>query len=135
MDTRIYNIAQDLGFMVKRTCDANAFFYLVDANGFDVRNGKGEKLCVEIGECINPGGPNALPELWLRHGWIKERLASWWSIDTYVTDSKNRCFMAYNPQTTINGRRSLLNFNWVLAATPANFRRILEEVKRQFFNN
>lgn len=133
---KIDNIAQELGFIVKRTCDKCAYYYLSDADGFDIRNSKGEKLCVEIEENINPGGAHALPEMWLNKGYIKERLQSWWGVATYVTDKSNDTYGGrYNPLCGKYNGRPGINFGWVLAATPENFRRIMEEIKRIFLNN
>lgn len=125
---------EDYGCMVKRTSEKNAYYYFVGQNGWDIRNCKGEKLCVEIGECINPGGPHSLPDLWLKNGYISERLDSWWSVDTYVTNEDDECYGAYNPQHRYDGKRCVLNFKWVLPATRENFKKIMDEVIRQWLH-
>lgn len=131
---KIDEIAKSLGFMVKRTCEDNAFYYLVDENGFDKRNGKGEKLCVEIGVCRNPGGKHSLPVLWFNKGYTKEVINDWWNVQTYVTDDKGACYGAYNPTEKKHAeeRRFVINFDWHLSATTENFKKLLVEILRQF---
>ena len=125
---------EDYGCMVKRTSESGAYYYFVDERGFDIRNSRGEKLCVEIEECYNNGGPHSLPELWLKYGYIYKQLDSWWSISTYVTDKDNQCWGKYNPQHKKDGKRYVLNFKWVLPASRENFKKIIEEVKRQWMS-
>ena len=133
---KVDEIAKSLGFMVKRTCEFNAYYYLVDENGFDKYNGMGEKICIEIGCCVDPGGKNSLPALWFKRGSTKEIMKDWWSVQTYVYNRKGDCYMAYNP-TVKRSRyktRFEINFDWHLRATPENFRKLLEEILRRFNN-
>lgn len=112
--TRIDNIAREMGFMVKRISESEAAYYLVDAKGFDVKNAKGEALCVEIGT-------------------VPERYPIWWvssSVRVGMTWE-----MKYNPCHRWDGHRMVWAEGWKLSATPENFRRILEEVKQRFLNN
>ena len=133
---KIDEIAKKLGFMVKRTCEFNAFYYLVDEKGFDKYNEKGEKLCVEIGCCVNPGGKNSLPALWFKRGFTKEIMTDWWSVKTYVTNKDGACYGAYNPTTkrSDDGKRFVINFDWHLSATDVNFKKLLTEIKTRFLS-
>lgn len=133
---KIDEIAKSLGFMVKRTCEFNAYYYLVDENGFDKYNGMGEKICIEIGLCVNPGGKNSLPSLWHKKGFTKEVIHDWWSVQTYVTNRKGECYRAYDPtiKKSWDKKRWEINFDWHLAATPENFKKLLEEILRRFNN-
>jgi hypothetical protein len=131
---KLDEIAKGLGFMAKRTCEFNAFYYLVDENGFDVRNAKGEKLCVEICFCYNDSkSPNSLPVIWHKKGYTKEIITEWWSVQTYVTNEEGTCYRAYDPtiKPTFD-RRFEIDFDWHLSATPENFKKLLEEVLRRF---
>ena len=132
---KLDEIAKGLGFMAKRTCEFNAFYYLVDENGFDKRNAKGEKLCVEIGFCHDGGGKNSLPRLWYQYGYTKEIMKDWWSVQTYVTNQEGACYRAYDPtiKPTFD-RRFAIDFDWHLSATPENFKKLLEEVLRRFYS-
>lgn len=132
------DIAKSLGFMVKRTSDCNAFYYLVDEQGFDLRNAKGEKLCVEIGRTDFYGNSkDSLPALWYKNGYTNEIMQNWWNVQTYVTDKDGECYGAYNPtiKPAPAAKRFVINFDWHLSATEENFRKLIEEVKRQFLNS
>ena len=118
--------------VVKRTSHDCAYYYMVDADGFDLHNAKGEKICVEVSASYNPGGRNSIPRHWHKLGYTPTELQTWWSVNTYVTTADGVCSGKYNP-THILGKCQL-NFAWVKEATPSNLRRILEEVARQFFN-
>ena len=133
---KIDEIAKSLGFMVKRTCESNAFYYLVDENGFDKYNGMGEKICIEIGLCVNPGGKNSLPALWHKYGFTKKVMSKWWNVQTYITNRKGECYRAYNPTSKKYWyeKRWAINFDWLLDATPENFKKLLEEILRRFNN-
>ena len=126
--------AKELGFMVKRVCEFRAFYYLVDENGLDVRNRRGEKLCVEIGFCSDPGGKNSLPYMWHKKGYTKEIMKDWWDVTTYVTDKNESCYRAYDPtiQKSSDEKRWVIDFDWHLSATDENHAKLLEEVKRLF---
>lgn len=133
---KIDEIAKSLGFMVKRTCEFNAFYYLVDENGFDKYNEKGEKICIEIGFSHDFGvSKNSLPMIWFKKGYTKEIMTNWWSVQTYVTNKKGECYGAYDPtiKRSEDGKRFVINFDWHLAATEENFKKLLEEILRQFY--
>lgn len=126
--------AKSLGFMVKRVCEFRAFYYLVDENGLDVRNRRGEKLCVEIGFSSDPGGKNSLSYLWYKKGFTKEIMKDWWDVTTYVDDCDGFCSRKYDPtiQWSKDKKRCMINFDWHLRASDENHAKLLEEVKRLF---
>lgn len=132
---KVDEIAKSFGFMVKRTCEFCAYYYLVDENGFDKYNEKGEKLCVEINLSVDPGGKYSLPMIWYKKGYTKEILKDWWCVRTYVTNKKGECYGAYDPtiQESEDGKRFVMNFDWHLRATPENFRKLLTEILRQYY--
>lgn len=131
---KIDETANKLGFMVKRTCEFNAFYYLVDENGFDLKNRRGETLCVEIGFCYSQGGKNSLAKAWYDRGFTKSIMKDWWSVQTYVTDCDGFCSRKYDPtiKKSWDCRRFVINFDWHLRATDENHKKLLEEVKRLF---
>lgn len=95
---------------------------------FTEPNAKGEKIVVELCKCTNPGGNNALPVLWKKHSFIDRVLETYWSIQTYVTDTEGQSFMRYNPQV-IPGKYKI-NFDWMFEATEENKDRLIDEVYR-----
>jgi hypothetical protein len=57
-----------------------------------------------------------------------------WSISTYVTDTEGNCYGRYNPQSKISedGKRTVLNFDWMFEATEENKEKLLNEVYKVF---
>ena len=97
-------------------------------------NEKGETLLIELSECTNPGGRNALPVLWKKHGFIDRVLDTYISIHTYVTDSEGNCYGRYNPQTKLSddGKRNVINFDWMFENTEENRQKLIDECIRLF---
>lgn len=95
-------------------------------------NAKGEKIAFEFIKCENPGGKNSLPYLWNKNGYIDRILETYWSVNTYVTDA-NGCWRRYNPTERISddGKRLVLDFDWVLEATEENKQKIINEIYRR----
>lgn len=139
MKSLIDKIAKQKGFAIKRTCDSNAYYYLMDETreGYYKYNAKGERLCVEIGIGQNylPNSKLSLPYLWYKNGHTKEILQSWWEVQTYVTNADGVCYRAYDPtiQKSSDGKRFEINFDWMLDATKENFEKILDEILKSFY--
>ena len=104
---------------------------------FDELNSKGEKIQLEIVKCTHPGGKHSLPYLWKKHGYIDRILETYWSITTYATEDggKGSCWGRYNPQTKLSedGKRQVINFEWMFEATEENRQKLIEEVERLAF--
>lgn len=101
---------------------------------FTESNAKGETLIIELSKCTNSGGNNALPVLWKKHGHIDRVLETYWSIETYVRDTEGNCYGRYNPQTklTEDGKRQVINFDWMFEATEENKQKLIDEVFKIF---
>lgn len=97
-------------------------------------NQKGETLVIEITKCENWGSKNSLPNLWYKHGFIDRVLETYWSIETYVRDTEGGCWGAYNPQTKLSddGKRNVINFDWMFEATEETKEKLINEVFRLF---
>lgn len=97
-------------------------------------NKKHETLMMEIHECTNSGGKNSLPYLWYKAGYSDRILNTYLSIDTSCTDSEGNCWHRYNPQTkrSDNGKRNVINFDWMLENTEENKQKLINEVIRLF---
>lgn len=100
---------------------------------FKDKNAKDEyiKVCLSVSE--NPGGKNSLPEIWHKKGYTEKVMQTWWSVETYVTDSKGNCRADYNPCTKWDGKRNIINFDYMLDATPGNAYLIFEEIRKRAF--
>lgn len=97
---------------------------------FTEPNAKGETLVIELSKCSNPGGNNALPVLWKKHGFIDRVLETSWSISTYVRDTEGKCYGRYNPQ--IKPHKCEINFDWMFEATEENKVKLIDETFRLF---
>lgn len=94
-------------------------------------NTKGERIQFELTACHNPGGKDSLPYLWKKHKFIDRVLETWWNLQVYVTN-ENGCFGRYNPTVKLSedGKRQVINFDWMLEATEENKQKLIDEVYR-----
>ena len=92
------------------------------------KNAKQETMKIEIVHCENPGGNNSLPYLWHKEGWTDKVMETYLGCHTYVTDSEGFCFGIYNPTVKLSddGKRSVINFDWLLEDTEENRKKIIE---------
>ncbi len=124
--------AYDAGFIAKgRNSNSNCWYWLADANGMPARNSKGERLVIEVTECVNPGGSHSIPAAWHKTGCTPTELQTWWDLTTYVYNVNGNCFMNYNPQ--VNASTHRICFDWIKEASPANLRELLKEVASRFY--
>ena len=70
---------------------------------------------------------NDLANLWMKHGFVDRFLPTTVHINTYYTDSENRCTGCYNVQHTRDGK---IDFAYMLEATPENIDRLVSECIR-----
>lgn len=94
-----------------------------------------EEITIEVTKVTcNLKSKYCLMNVWKKEGYIKKALPTWWSIHTYVTD-KNGCWGKYNPQTrrSEDGRRNVINFDYVLEATEENKILLINEVIKRAY--
>lgn len=100
-------------------------------------NAKGEKIQIELVKGTYSGHNYSLPYLWKKHGYIDRILETYWSITTYATENgrKGTCWRRYNPQTKLSedGKRQVINFEWMFEATEENRQKLIAEVERLAF--
>ena len=101
---------------------------------FTEPNAKGEKLIIEISMGKNDGGSRALPVLWYKSGMTDRVLETYWCISTYVKDTEGRSWGMYNPQSkrSEDGKRAVINFDWMYEATEENKEKLIDETFRLF---
>ena len=97
-------------------------------------NKKEETLTIELVECTNPGGKDSLPYLWHKAGYTDKILDTYLCIHTYCRDSEGNCCGQYNPQTkkSDDGKRNVINFEWMFENTEENKQRLINEAIRLF---
>lgn len=98
------------------------------------KNRKDESLMIELSECTNPGGKNSLPYLWYKAGYTDKILDTYLCVHTYCTDSEGGCSGKYNPQEkrSDDGKRNVINFDWLFENTEENKQKLINEVIRLF---
>lgn len=90
------------------------------------KNAKQETMTIEIVHCENPGGKNSLPYAWYKNGWIDKVMETYIGCHTYVHDSENGCYGGYNVTEKYDGKRNVINFDWLLEDTEENRKKIIE---------
>lgn len=98
------------------------------------KNAKQETMIIEIVHCENLGGKNSLPYLWYKEGWTDKIMETYIGCNTYVHDSENGCYGDYNPQSkrSEDGKRSVINFEWLLEDTEENRKKLIKECIKRF---
>ena len=97
-------------------------------------NEKQETMTIELIHCENPGGKKSLPYLWYKDGFTDRIMETYVGCNTYVNDSEGGCRGDYNPQTkrSEDGKRNMINFDWLFENTKDNRKKIIEECIRRF---
>lgn len=115
-------------YMIEKGNGSLTWIYITEPNR------KEETLTIELSECKNPGGKNALPYLWYKAGYTDKILDTYLCIHTYCTDSEGNCYGRYNPQTkeSEDGKRNVINFDWMFENTEENKQKLINEVIRLF---
>jgi len=104
---------------------------------FNGRTPRGERVVVEVSEChpfrAKGWDEDDLPTLWAKNGWTDGVLPNYLCTHTYVYNPDGTCWLGYNPQTlnSFDGKRPLINFDWMLPVSDENRDRLLAEVVRR----
>lgn len=95
----------------------------VKVNG---KNAKGETLEIQI--CHLKSSDSLIMNTWYKAGYIYTRLDTYLFCHTYVLDSEGNGSMKYNPTVKLSedGKRNVVNFDWILTDTPENMIKIIE---------
>lgn len=95
----------------------------------------GDRFLVEVSICEHdPASPSDLMNVWKKHGYITAVLPSHLSVSTYYTDEAGNCWGRYNitEKTSEDGKRRVVNFDYLKEATPENERELVAECIRLY---
>ena len=117
-----------MAYTIEKYTDSLTKIYITEPNK------KSEMLMIELVECKNPGGKNALPFLWYKSGYTNKILDTYLCIHTHCRDSEGNCCSKYNPQTKTSddGNRNVINFDWMFENTEENKQKLINEAIRLF---
>lgn len=100
---------------------------------YPAQNKHGERLVIEVNCCYNDETPHSLPVLWYKNGWTDKLILNFWSVNSYVYDKEGNCFGKYDfTKTSEDGRRRVIDFDWLLDATIENLEKMVAEMLRRF---
>ena len=119
--------------------------YTVENNGYGNtwihvigENAKKEKMVIEISATHSDEDKpfakdkNSLPFLWHKNGWTDKVMESYINCHTYVHDSEGGCYGSYNVTEKYDGKRNVINFDWLLEDTEENRKKIIEACIKLF---
>lgn len=96
-------------------------------------NKKGESLTVEVNSCYNEKSPRCLPVLWHKNGWTDRLILNYWSVRSYVHDQDGNCYGRYDfIKLSDDGKRRVIDFDWILENTTENLEKMIAEMLRRF---
>lgn len=95
----------------------------------------GDRFLVEVSTCVHdPESPSNLMNIWKKHGYISAVFASHLAVSTYYTDEAGNCWGMFNitHKTSEDGKRRVINFDYLKEATPENERELVAECLRLY---
>lgn len=96
-------------------------------------NKKGEKIVVEVNCCYNENTPHSLPVIWFKNGWTKKLILNYIDVRSYVYDKDGNCSGMYDfVKLSEDGKRRVIDFDWVLEQTTDNLEKMVREMLRKF---
>lgn len=114
---------------IKRTPDK----FVANRERVEFTNQKGENVLVILSRSHSEKkNKYNLMNQWIKCGYTKKFIADRITVETYATNEKNECYGHYNPTHKLSddGKRMVINFEWVLEDTEENRQKIIDEVIR-----
>lgn len=71
-----------------------------------------------------------LMSMWVKRGHLPEFINEYLIVDTYFYDEDGRCYGRYNPTEKRGGAGRVIDFDWMLEATPENEALVVAECLR-----
>lgn len=97
------------------------------------KNKKGESLTLEVNACYNEKSPRCLPVLWYKNGYTDRLILNYWSVRPYVRDKDGNSWGRYDfTKLSYDGKRRVIDFDWLLESTIENLEKLVAEILRRF---
>lgn len=93
----------------------------------------GDRFIVEVTRCTCDNvNPRSIMNIWKKAGYIPVVLPSYLVVNTYFTDISGNCWGWYNvtEKPSKDGKRRVIDFDYLLEATPENEKRLVAECIR-----
>lgn len=93
----------------------------------------GDRFIIEVSRIFpDLKNPDSLMNIWKKWGYIPAVLPSYLVVRTYFTDISGNCWGWYNitEKTSEGGKRRVIDFDYLLEATPENEKRLVAECIR-----
>ena len=94
-------------------------------------NSAGEEVLIWLSRTrADKGYKNDLMNIYLKNGWISEFIEERITLEVFATDKNGHTWGWYNPQHKLSedGKRLVINFDYILADTPENREFLIDEV-------
>jgi hypothetical protein len=96
-------------------------------------NRGGERLALSVSCCYNTKSPHCLPVLWYKAGYTDRVILDYFCVDTAVYDKDGFCYRKYDfSKLSEDGKRRVVDFDWVLELSKENLEKLIREVLRRF---
>lgn len=100
---------------------------------YSKRNKLNERLVVEVNCCYNEKGKHTLPVLWFKNGWTDHLILNYIDVRPYVYNENGDCYDKYSfTKTSEDGKRRVIDFDWVLDANETNLAKLITELLKRF---
>jgi hypothetical protein len=131
-EKNVISVVEKFGFVNGRTTTTGETFQ-VGYWDFPYENKLGERLVIEVNCCYNVKSQHALPVLWYKNGWTDHLILNYIDVRPYVYNEDGECYDRYSfTKTSEDGKRRVIDFDWVLDANEANLAKLLTELLKRF---
>lgn len=128
----VINVMSKFGFVNGRVTTTGET-YQIGYWDYPKKNKKDERLVLEVNCCYNDKSPHSLPVLWYKNGWTDRLILDYWSVRPYVYDKDGNCFGKYDfVKPSEDGKRHVIDFDWIFEATTENLEKLVKEMLRRF---
>lgn len=128
----VISVMSKFGFCNERITTTGETFQ-VGFWDYPTLNKKGERLVLEVCCCYNENSPHSLPVLWYKNGWTDRLILNYLNVRPYIYDKDGNCYGRYDfVKLSADGKRQVIDFDWLFEATTENLEKLIKEILRRF---